>query len=220
MAIRDRNFNDYNIALFLSYFKYVGYLAFPIQMTYHYPALARFMAGHWATEAVHMVPVFGERGALLEHWVFNLFYNWPLTIRKRMQHRAELRAQQKPRYWHIVLCTGLAAAALGCADKIGFDKTGLLPNLRDLWWLVIVTACGCGAGVTLGCGGATLGRRILSAALCGLLSAGAYAGVTVAIAAPNPVEGLWVICVWRVFVLVLLAVIGALVTEILLPYKE
>ncbi|MHC4426719.1 MAG: hypothetical protein ACYSYV_11575, partial [Planctomycetota bacterium] len=28
MAIRDRSFKDYNIALFLSYFKYVGYLAF------------------------------------------------------------------------------------------------------------------------------------------------------------------------------------------------
>ncbi|MHC5156813.1 MAG: hypothetical protein ACYSOZ_01765, partial [Planctomycetota bacterium] len=66
LAIRDRNFKDYNIALFLSYFKYVGYLAFPIQMTYHYPAMARFMAAHWATDAVHIVPVFGERGALFE----------------------------------------------------------------------------------------------------------------------------------------------------------
>ena len=75
LAIRERNFKDYNIALFLSYFKYVGYLAFPIQMTYRYPAMARFMAAHWATDAVHIVPVFGERGALLEHWVFCLFYN-------------------------------------------------------------------------------------------------------------------------------------------------
>jgi len=54
-------------------------------MTYRYPALARFMAAHWATDAVHIVPVFGERGALLEHWVFCLFYNWPLTIRRKMR---------------------------------------------------------------------------------------------------------------------------------------
>ena len=81
IAIYDRSFKDYNIAVFLSFFKYIGYLGFPIQMTYHYPALARFMASHWATEAVHIVPVFGERGALLEHWVFCIFYNWPLTIR-------------------------------------------------------------------------------------------------------------------------------------------
>ena len=85
LVIQERNFKDYNIAVFLSFFKYIGYLAFPIQMTYHYPALARFMAAHWATEAVHIVPVFGERGALLEHWVFCLFYNWPLTIRRKMR---------------------------------------------------------------------------------------------------------------------------------------
>ena len=60
LVIRERNFKDYNIAVFLGFFKYIGYLAFPIQMTQRYPALARFMAGHWATEAVHAVPVFGE----------------------------------------------------------------------------------------------------------------------------------------------------------------
>jgi hypothetical protein len=85
IAIYDRSFRDYNIAVFLSFAKYIGYLGFPIQMTYHYPALARFMAAHWATQTVHIVPVFGERGALLEHWIFRLFYNWPLTIRRRMR---------------------------------------------------------------------------------------------------------------------------------------
>ncbi len=96
IAIYDRSFKDYNIAVFLSFFKYIGYLAFPIQMTYHYPALARFMAAHWATEAVHIVPVFGERGALLEHWVFCLFYNWPLTIRRKMRRRrqAEIKIEK------------------------------------------------------------------------------------------------------------------------------
>ncbi|GAI08361.1 unnamed protein product, partial [marine sediment metagenome] len=68
LVIKERNFKDYNIVVFLGFFKYIGYLAFPIQMTHHYPVLARFMAAHWATEVVHIVPVFGERGALLEHW--------------------------------------------------------------------------------------------------------------------------------------------------------
>ena len=95
LVIRERNFRDYNIAVFLSFVKYIGYLAFPIQMTYHYPALARFMAAHWATGAVHIVPVFGERGALLEHQVFCLFYNWPLTIRRKMRKRAQMRAGTK-----------------------------------------------------------------------------------------------------------------------------
>jgi hypothetical protein len=32
LVLRERNFKDYNIAFFLSFFKYIGYLAFPIQM--------------------------------------------------------------------------------------------------------------------------------------------------------------------------------------------
>jgi hypothetical protein len=100
LIIKERDFKNYNIAVSLAFFRVIGYLAFPIQMAYRYPALARFMAGHWATEMVHIVPVFGERGALLEHWVFGLFYNWPLTIRRRMARRAEIRAKLTPRYWH------------------------------------------------------------------------------------------------------------------------
>ncbi len=79
LVIAERNFKDYNIALLLGFFKYIGYLAFPIQMTYKYPVLARFMASKWAIDAVHIVPVFGERGALLEHSVFCMFYNWSVV---------------------------------------------------------------------------------------------------------------------------------------------
>ena len=42
-----------------------------------YPVLARFMAARWATDAVHVVPVFGENGALLEHAVFDMCFNLP-----------------------------------------------------------------------------------------------------------------------------------------------
>jgi hypothetical protein len=84
VVIRERNFRDYRIALFLAFFKYIGYLSFPIQMTYRYPTLARFMAGFWATRTVRFMPVFGESGALLEHKVFTLFYNLPLTIRRKL----------------------------------------------------------------------------------------------------------------------------------------
>jgi hypothetical protein len=118
LVIKERNFKDYSIALFLAFFKYVGYLAFPIQMTYRYPTLARFMAGHWATESVHVVPVFGESGALLEHGVFCLFYNWPLTIRRHMDLRAQKRALMRPRYWHAaVLAFGAAGILIG-TDKM------------------------------------------------------------------------------------------------------
>ena len=77
LMIRERNTRDYLIAAPLSFVKYIGYLAFPLQMTATYPQLASFMAARWATSMVHIVPVFGEKGALLEHWVFDLFFNVP-----------------------------------------------------------------------------------------------------------------------------------------------
>ncbi|MCX7590537.1 MAG: hypothetical protein N2255_02805, partial [Kiritimatiellae bacterium] len=52
---------------------------------------ARFMAGRWAAGAVHFVPVFGERGALLEHMVFDAFFNVPRIIGRFVaQHTATL----------------------------------------------------------------------------------------------------------------------------------
>ena len=58
LMIKDRSFKDYSMAVFIGFLKHIGYFAFPIQMTYRYPALASFMAAHWATDAVHIVPVF------------------------------------------------------------------------------------------------------------------------------------------------------------------
>jgi len=85
LMIRERNWRDYLLACPLSFVKYIGYLAFPLQMAASYPYLARFMASRWATNAVHFVPVFGERGALLEHWVFDLFFNVPQFIGRHIR---------------------------------------------------------------------------------------------------------------------------------------
>lgn len=219
LVIRERNFRDYNIAVFLGFFKYVGYLAFPIQMTYRYPALARFMAAHWATEAVHIVPVFGERGALMEHWVFCLFYNWPLTIRRRMGRRAQMRAPLRPRTWHVGLCALAAAAVFGVVGYQYCSRTGQLPSLREFWWLVVSVPLLCGTAVTLGSGGAKLGKRIVAAALGGLLTAGLATGLSALIARTGavvdaPLIGLGV---WRVFIFTILSVAGAALTELTLP---
>ena len=82
LMIKERNVRDYIIAAPVSFLKYVGYLAFPLQMTTTYPHLARFMASRWATNMVHIVPVFGEKGALMEHWVFDTFFNRPQKFAK------------------------------------------------------------------------------------------------------------------------------------------
>ncbi len=170
MVIKERNFKDYNIAVFLGFFKYVGYLAFPIQMAYRYPVLARFMAGHWATEAVHIVPVFGEKGALLEHGVFGAFYNYPLTLRKRLEARAVKRANIPSRCSQVVLLSLLSAGVFVLAANLLKNNEGGLPSLKDMWYLSLFVPLISGALVTRFAGGMTLGRRIASAALTGVLS--------------------------------------------------
>ncbi|MGD8451711.1 MAG: hypothetical protein PVJ57_07825 [Phycisphaerae bacterium] len=102
MMVRDRDIKNYYIAAPVSFIHVVGYLAFPLQMVAHDPALARFLAGRWARSAVHVIPVFGEKGALAEHAVFDLFFNVPLSFQERFRTR--------PLLWSIWL--GLLGAAL------------------------------------------------------------------------------------------------------------
>ncbi len=218
LVIKERNFKDYNIAVFLGFFKYIGYLAFPIQMTHRYPALARFMAGHWATEAVHVVPVFGERGALLEHAVFCLFYNRPLTIRRRMDIRSELRASLKPRYWHIALCAIAGAGIFGYVDFAYLSNPGNLPGLKQIWPVAVFLPMLCGSIVTLGAGGATMTKRVIGAATCGILIAVLYTVVTATLGHGDLSTGeIAISCAWRNFVFIIMSVLGMLLTELNLP---
>ena len=82
LMIKERNWRNYWLALIVSYWHYVGYLGFPLQMVKEFPTLARFMGGRWATKMTGFIPVFGEGGALLEHWVFDVFFNVTLTVRR------------------------------------------------------------------------------------------------------------------------------------------
>ncbi|MDZ7261895.1 MAG: hypothetical protein ONB05_07310, partial [candidate division KSB1 bacterium] len=83
LMIKERNWRDYWVAALVSFWHYIGYLGFPLQMVTKFPSLSRLMAGRWATSMVRIIPVFGERGALLEHWVFDLFFNLPLSLRRK-----------------------------------------------------------------------------------------------------------------------------------------
>ena len=219
LVIRERNFKDYNIAVFLAFFKYVGYLAFPIQMTYRYPTLARFMAAHWATEAAHIVPVFGERGALLEHWAFCLFYNWPLTIRGRMRRRAAIRASFRPRYWHLPFFALAGAAICGLVDYSLFSQTGALPSLKQVWWLLAVLPLSCSMLASLGCGGATFGRRIVAVIITGISMGILASGLLVLISQVGASADVHLLAtaVWRIFIFALLSVLGVVALELALP---
>jgi|GEM_PF-109797 len=218
LVAKERNFKDYNIAVFLGFFKYVGYLSFPIQMAYRYPVLARFMAAHWATGAVHVVPVFGEGGALLEHAVFARFYNWPLTVRRRMRLLAEARQSLPKRSWHIPLCAAVTAGCFLAADRWYAGHCGaaggLSVVLKELWWVTAATALLGGALVTLGAGSTGLLGRFVKAALGGVVT-GLFIGLGHVVLADGPdAAGLGAGLVWAAFVFALVGALGAIVTEL------
>jgi len=225
LILRERNFKDYNIAFSLSFLKYIGYLAFPIQMAYRYPELARFMAGHWATGAVHIVPVFGERGALLEHVFFDLFYNYPLNIRRRIRQRRELRAGLKPRSWHVPLCVFAGALVLALADVVHFNLKGRIPTLGDIWWLAVLAPVFAAAAVAAFGGGASLSRRTKMGALCGAMIGLLYAVSNTLLDSFLAQEGgellvsqqllgqIGLTALWRIFLFTILAIIGVFIAE-------
>ena len=222
LVIKEKNFKDYNIAVFLGFFKYIGYLAFPIQMAYHYPAMARFMAAHWATEAVHIVPVFGERGALLEHWIYSLFYNLPLTIRRKMNERSEIRAAMKPRLWHVPLCAIFGTGIFWIANSIYFKKFDRLASLREIWLPAIIVPAICGAAVTLGAAGTKMWKRVMAGTVCGaaiaILETILFVGL--GYSGDMPAGAIAVNCIWKVFVFAIISTIGVLLTELKLPGRK
>jgi hypothetical protein len=220
LMIRERNFKDYKLALALSYFKYIGYLAFPLQMAYRYPDLARFMAGHWATGAVHVVPIFGEKGAWLEHFVFDAFYNFPLTVQRRMKLRAERRAGRPSRFWHVPLLTVGAAMAIAGLDFLFFRWKGVWPAFGDLWWAAIWIPFLAAWLAARWAGGAAGGKRIGWAVLGGIATGilAALAGYVLAAAAVPGTEivkfgAAALTAAWQAFLFALLSAVAALIAE-------
>ena len=106
LMIRDRDIKNYYIAAPVSFLHVIGYLAFPLQMVAHDPALARFMAGRWATSAVRFIPVFGERGGLPEHAIFDLFFNFPLSLKRRFKTQPVATS-----IWAVLMLGALAVLA-------------------------------------------------------------------------------------------------------------
>lgn len=215
VVIRERNVKDYKIALALAFFKYIGYLSFPIQMTYRYPTLARFMAGFWATRTVRFVPVFGESGALLEHKVFTLFYNLPLTIRRKMHERAEQRKLQRPRTWHAVVIVLAFAVLGGYIEYLIMLRTGSLPALQQLAPALVAAGLLGGILVNLGSGGASSSQRMMLAVVSGI-SIGIFITVislALNVQGPDAPRAVLYDTVWRSFLVGTLSAAGAVLTE-------
>ncbi len=129
-----RDWRNYSWAVMISYWKYIGYLGFPIQMAKTYPTLSRFVATRWAIHATNIVPVFGERGALLEYVAFNAFFNGPLSLRRKLQ---EERAARPPLGKPVVLAGSLVGV-------------GYVPGPAGTYGSLVMAGLGCLA-FYLGC---------------------------------------------------------------------
>jgi hypothetical protein len=224
LCIKEKNIKDYRLALPVSFFKIIGYLAFPLQMAYRFPELARFMAGHWATEAVHIVPVFGERGAWLEHAVFDAFYNYPLSLGIRIRKRDEQAAAKKPRWWAVPLAVLIGTAFVALVDFLFVRSAGRVPVLKDVWWAVFLAPIGAGFLASLWSLRKKMGKRVAAGITAGALVGLAYGAVNaflsplvpgLAAAAGetvtngSPALGI----LWKTFIFALLAIPGALIAE-------
>lgn len=86
--IRERQYKEYRLVAFLSFWQYIGFISVPLQVVFRFPALSVLLLTQLARKAAHRVPVFGESGALLEHKVFDLVFNVPLSIMTRLRRRA------------------------------------------------------------------------------------------------------------------------------------
>jgi len=224
LGLKERSFKDYRLALPVSFFKIIGYLAFPLQMAYRFPELARFMAAHWATEAVHIVPVFGERGAWLEHAVFDAFYNYPLSLGIRIRKRDELAAAGKPRWWAISAATLIGAVFTALVDFLFVLSTGRVPILKDVWWAAFLMPIGAGFLASLWSRRKKMGKRVAAGITAGALVGLAYGlvnafltplfpglAMTAGAAVTNGALALAVL--WKTFIFALLAIPGAFVAE-------
>jgi hypothetical protein len=179
------------------------------------------MAVHWATGAVHVVPVFGESGALLEHSVFGLFYNWPLTIRSRMRRRQRRRAALPARRWHAVAWAIAGAAVMGAVEYFFQNTPHALPAFKGIALPLVVVPFFTGAAVTLGSGGAPLQKRIVLAAIAGALMGVLATGTSVFLGSVQAdVMHLLTGFLWRVFLFTLFAAISAMLIEVFLPDRD
>ena len=125
----------------------------------------------------------------------------------------------KPRYWHTDWYVLAALLIFGIADFIYLRNVGELPDLKDIWWLAIIVPSLCGAGVTLGCAGAILWKRIVAAAVCGCLVGALYTAFSTILGHSSgiTIANIAAVCASRIFVFAIIAIIGAIITELKLP---
>jgi len=168
LAIHDRSFKDYNIALFLSFFKYIviwlsdsNDISLPGTCQIYGRALGDGNGSYCAS--------FWRKGSAVGALGILFVLQLALDDSPPYGSSRRIRSAYPVRYWHAIGCCIAGVAAFAVAYDYYLDEYLELPRLRDFWWLVVLAPLLCGTVVSLGCGGAALWRR-----LCPLLSQRGY----------------------------------------------
>ncbi len=142
-AVRERNWRDYRLALALAFWKWVGWLAFPVQMAASYPVLSRFLAGRAAMGLVRKVPLIGKPGALPEYLAYRLFYNLPRNLGRwwRRWPKREAWARRIGGLFGL----GRLPGAKTCASVLAIAAAAGLAWAECPWWVVFLGAAGLAA---------------------------------------------------------------------------
>jgi hypothetical protein len=108
---------------------------------------------------------------------------------------------------------------LTVADFLFLKYTGIAPGLKNTWWFALLISLLAGAGITLGCGGASLTKRFMSAAAWGILTGVLYTLASAYFLQETSIvlDKLTINAAWHMFIFTLFSTIAAVVTELRLP---
>jgi hypothetical protein len=128
-----------------------------------------------------------------------------------MSERAEIRAKQKPRQWHIPIYILFFTALFGMIDYYYLTKFAIVPNIKSIWWFGIILPSMLGSSITLFAGGHKFGKRVILAVIGGIITAVLYTGISWYFKFE---ESIIFEFVWRFFIFTVFSAIGALITEL------
>jgi len=145
-----------------------------------------------------------------------------------MQRISEVRANLSARLWHIPLTAVVAVAVLAAAHYRYFIKAGIAPTPDNKWYikplfcLVLFAPLATGWATTRFAGGLSRIKRIVSAAICGLLIGVVYSLIAGKMEQNWELENVqWLVpMIWRSFAMAIFCTIGALLTEIRMPDQD
>jgi hypothetical protein len=79
-----REFTALCLGIAVAPWRFIGNLFAPLEMLFYYRRLSLLLADHFVSQMVRGVPVFGGEGRLLEYWAFQLTFNLPLSVYRRL----------------------------------------------------------------------------------------------------------------------------------------